>query len=182
MVRESTSLIFFPRIKKNNRNSRVKRRLTCGQQRFLSFPTSFLPSLFASTAHNWSQIHDIQRKDVFSYDALFVPFSADERTTLFVVIGAGNVQKYQKNNFAGNRPCILEFNPYVDEISRHHLPSVTSKIYAWLNRLYRERTGGDYLSNPFHKRSMPLCSPFGKHMSSPFVLDADFHTTSTHIQ
>lgn len=174
--------IFFSRQKNIYETNDSAKRMTCGQERFLSFSTSFLPSIFASTVHDWTHIQGIQRRDVLTYDALFIPFSADERTTLFVVIGAGNIHQYQRKNFTGNRPCILEFNPYVDEVSRHHLPSVTSKIYAWLNKMYREDTGGDYLTNPYHKRSMPLCSPFGKSKENFRLPSMQTFHASPHLQ
>ena len=141
---------------------RPDRRMTCGQEQFLSFPTSFLHKVFASTADEWPHVTNIDPQHIFSCEGLFVPFSTEARTTLFVVIGAGNIHEYQRKGFSGNRPCILEFNPYVDQISRVHVPSVVSKIYAWLNKMWRVQTGGDYLTNPFHKRSMPLCSTIGK--------------------
>lgn len=138
-------------------------RNTCLNNTFRSFDTTWLRKIYATDASNWSQLPETADLDIFTYKGLLIPFSAEERTTLFVVLGAQNIRSYHKRNFKGDCPCILEINPCTDWILCHNSNGVADKIRAWLNRLWQDKNdSSDPNTIPFNKRSMPLHTPSGK--------------------
>ena len=108
----------------------------------------------------------MKRKNVniFEHDMIMMPFCAGGHRSLFVVVGASNIQDYMKHGFSDERPCILHILPYQTSTraQMQAYNAASAKIRAWLNALWRVTyCANDVVSMPFTHRSLPLTRPYG---------------------
>ena len=152
--------------------------MTCTDSCVYSFSTTFLQKLFTSR-NDWSSFKDElpSTKQILNSKFMFVPFVAEGRTSMFVIVGARHISEYDKNTLAGDTPCILYFNPYNDKRSRHDPRIVLNAICCWLNKMWRERRS-DSFEMPFTPRTMRLCSPFGTCVRDPQNCDSTISNTT----
>ena len=131
----------------------------------LRLSSTFIESLLRTSSRHW--IDQVKRRnvDIFTYNALLMPYPSGAQKSLFVVLGANNIKDYMKQGFTGTRPCVLHILPYAtsNRSQLHAYNQVFSTIRTWLNALWRNsQCNGVYMSMPFTHRSMPLSRPFGK--------------------
>ena len=140
-------------------------RICSGMDDVLRLSSNFIESLLTTSSRHWIDQVKRHNVDIFSYNALFMPYQSDVQKSLFVVLGANNIKDYMKRGFAGTRPCVLHILPYAssNRSQLHAYSQVFSTIRTWLNALWRSKQcNGVDVSMPFTHRSMPLSRPFGK--------------------
>ena len=81
----------------------------------LRLSSNFIESLLTTSSRHWIDQVKRHNVDIFSYNALFMPYQSEVQKSLFVVLGANNIKDYMKQNFTGTRPCILHILPYAFE-------------------------------------------------------------------
>ena len=144
---------------------RYSSRICSGMDDILRLSSTFIEGLLRTSSRHW--IDQVKRRnvDIFTYNALLMPYQSGAQKSLFVVVGANNIKDYMKQGFTGTRPCVLHILPYAtsNRSQLHAYNQVFSTIRTWLNALWRNsQCNGVYMSMPFTHRSMPLSRPFGK--------------------
>ena len=146
-------------------------RMTSGLNRVHSFGINFMRLLYSTKPIHYSKMNDIAHVDVFESDILLIPFEAGGHKSLFVVVGAKHIRKYQQNLFQGTRPCIIHFDSLTSRCSPHKAHNVAQRLRVWLNVLWRSSNNmGDQFIAPFNKRSLPMIQPRGKYTPSTYLL------------
>ena len=87
-------------------------RICSGMDDVLRLSSNFIESLLTTSSRHWIDQVKRHNVDIFSYNALFMPYQSDVQKSLFVVLGANNIKDYMKRGFAGTRPCVLHILPY----------------------------------------------------------------------
>ena len=79
----------------------------------------------------------------FSRRLLVMPYLSGKHRSLFVVLGANNINDYMKHGFTGTKPCILHIVPYATSarIQTHAYNEVSLRIRTWLNALWPTANG-----------------------------------------
>lgn len=129
--------------------------MTGNTQAMKTFQTNALRVILGSRPGRW--LRYFNGIDIFTPNVLLLPYDESGRKSLFVVVGAQNIQDYNKRTFRGSRPCILHFDPCNSSYGKHNSNHIADKIRTWLNAIWRRRESDrSDLVLPFHKRSLPL--------------------------
>ena len=131
----------------------------------LRFSSHFIDGLLGTSSKHWIAQTKRHNMNVFSHSLLVMPYLSGKHRSLFIVLGANNINDYMKHGFTGTRPCILHIVPYgtSDRRQLHAYNGVSSRIRMWLNALWQNgQCNDEFRSMPFTHRSMPMTRPFGK--------------------
>ena len=105
----------------------------------LRLSSHFIDGLLGTSSKHWIAQAKRINMNVFSHSLLVMPYLSGKHRSLFIVLGANNINDYMKHGFTDTRPCILHIVPYgtSDRRQSHAYNDVSSRIRKWLNALWR---------------------------------------------